>query len=161
MTANSFGVSIPAVTCTVRKVCCAIREHLAATYLHMPKDVPSLECLIAGWQQHTGFPMVVGAVDGTHIPIMQPYINSQDYFAYKVFVTIKANLLMLIFVGLVARMMPKCFHTVPSTVFSKITLNHTYAEPYYLAETRLVCFYLETQHTPCCLMHERICHVQH
>ena len=91
MTANSFGVSIPTVTCTVRKVCCAIREHLAATYLHMPKDVPSLECLIAGWQQHTGFPMVVGAVDGTHIPIMQPYINSQDYFAYKMKYTINVQ----------------------------------------------------------------------
>ena len=35
--------------------------------------------------------MVLGAVDGTHIPIMQPYINSQDYFSYKMKYTINVQ----------------------------------------------------------------------
>ena len=83
MTANAFGVAIPTVTVTVRTVCYAINEHLLPDYIHMPKDVPSLERLIAAWEQKTGFPMVVGTVDGTHIPIMQPYLNSQDYYSYK------------------------------------------------------------------------------
>ena len=81
MTANTFGVSVPTVTTTVRKVCNAIGEHLWASYIHLPKDVPSLERLVAGWQQRTGFPMVLGAVDGTHISFMQPYIDSQDYYS--------------------------------------------------------------------------------
>lgn len=35
--------------------------------------------------------MVVGAVDGTHIPIMQPYMNSQDYYSYKMKYTINVQ----------------------------------------------------------------------
>lgn len=91
MTANTFGVAIPTVTVTVRTVCYAINEHLLPDYIHMPKDVPSLERLIAAWEQKTGFPMVVGAVDGTHIPIVQPYLNSQDYYSYKMKYTINVQ----------------------------------------------------------------------
>ena len=35
--------------------------------------------------------MVLGAVDGTHIPIMQPYVNSQDYFSYKMKYTLNVQ----------------------------------------------------------------------
>ena len=46
-------------------------------------DVDFLEELQAGWEQSYGFPMVLGAVDETLIPIKQPYINSQDYYSCK------------------------------------------------------------------------------
>ena len=88
MTANAFGVAVPTVTKIVREVCMAIREHLCKEYIKMPKDIDSMKRLVAGWEQTTGFPMVVGAVDGTHIPILQPYINSQDYYSYKMKYTI-------------------------------------------------------------------------
>ena len=91
MTANTFGVAIPTVTVVVHQVCCAINEHLLPDYLCIPNDVPSPERLIAGWEQKTGFPMVIGAVDGTHIPIMEPYVNSQDYFAYKMKYTLNVQ----------------------------------------------------------------------
>lgn len=91
MTANTFGVAIPTVTVVVHQVCCAINEHLLPDYLCMPNDVSSLERLIAGWEQKTGFPMVIGAVDGTHIPIMEPYVNPQDYFAYKMKYTLNVQ----------------------------------------------------------------------
>ena len=71
MTTNSFGVAVATVTVTIRTVCYAISEHLLPKYIHLPQDEPSLERLIAGWEQKTGFPMVVGTVDGTLIPIMQ------------------------------------------------------------------------------------------
>lgn len=88
MTANTFGVVVPTVTVKIRTVCYAISKHLLPKYIHLPQDEPTLERLIAGWEQKTGFPMVVGAVDGTHIPIMQPYCNSQDYYSYKMKYTI-------------------------------------------------------------------------
>ena len=91
MTANAFGVAVSTVTKIVREVCIAIREHLTPEYIKMPKDMESMERLIAGWEQATGFPMVVGAVDGTHIPILQPYINSQDYYSYKMKYTINVQ----------------------------------------------------------------------
>ena len=91
MTANSFGVAVPTVSVVIRRVCYSISEHLLPKYIHFPQDEPSLERLIAGWEQKTGFPMVVGTVDGTHIPIMQPYRNSQDYYSYKMKCTINVQ----------------------------------------------------------------------
>ena len=71
------------------------------------------------WEQKTGFPMVVGAVDGTHIPIMQPYHNSQVNYSYKMKYTNNVQdvcdyngKLMLTLDGQVELMMLKCFHTV-------------------------------------------------
>ena len=91
MTANSFGVAVPTVSVVIRRVCYSVSEHLLPKYIHFPQDEPSLERLIAGWEQKTGFPMVVGTVDGTHIPIMQPYRNSQDYYSYKMKYTINVQ----------------------------------------------------------------------
>ena len=59
---GAFGVYLGV---TVHTFCYAISEHLLPEYIHMPKDMPSLKRLIVGWEQKTGFPMVVGAVDGT------------------------------------------------------------------------------------------------
>ena len=91
MTANTFGVSVCTVTSLVRQVCQAIKDNRSNRYIHLPEDVTSLERTIASWEQKIGFPMVLGAVDGTHIPIMQPYINSQDYFSYKMKYTINVQ----------------------------------------------------------------------
>ena len=47
-----------------------------------------------GWEQKTRLPIVVGPVDGTHIPnyaTMQPYFNSQDHYSYKMKYTITIN----------------------------------------------------------------------
>ena len=91
MTANAFGVAISTATVIIKQDCTVIKEHLAPKYIQLPSDVPSLERLVAGWEQKTGFPMGFGAVDGTHIPIMQPYLNSQDFFAYKMKYTINVQ----------------------------------------------------------------------
>lgn len=77
------------MTVTIRTVCYAISEHLPPKNIHLPQDEPTLDRLIAGWEQKTGFPMVVGAVDG--IPIMQPYCKSQDYYSYKMKYTINVQ----------------------------------------------------------------------
>ena len=90
--------------------------------------------------------MVFGAVDRSHIPIMQPYLNSQDYYCYKmkytihvkgVCVTSVADSSMLTYDGQVEHMMQKYFHTVQSTSFLKRKTSQFYAGHHYLAETRL------------------------
>lgn len=91
MTANTFGVSVCTVTRIIRQVCQAIKDNLSTKYISLPQDIPAMEKIMAGWEQKTGFPMVLGAVDSTHIPIMQPYINSQDYFSYKMKYTINVQ----------------------------------------------------------------------
>ena len=103
------------------------------------------------WEQKTGFPMVVGAVDVTHIPIMQPYRNSQLNYSFKMKDTNNVQdvcdyngKLMLTLDGQVELMMLKCFHTVQLTSTFKSKNSHIYIELYYLAETRLVCYCLES-----------------
>ena len=49
MTANTFGVSVCTVTSIVRQVCQAIMDHLSNRYIHLLKDITSLETTIAGW----------------------------------------------------------------------------------------------------------------
>ena len=47
-----------------------------------------------GWEQKTRLPIVVGPVDGTHIPnyaTMQPYLNSRDHYSYKMKYTINVK----------------------------------------------------------------------
>ena len=83
MTANTFGVSVRTVTSIVRQVCQAIKDHLSDRYIHLPQDIASLETTITGWEQKTGFPMVLGAVDGTHISIMQPYLICKITFRIR------------------------------------------------------------------------------
>lgn len=55
MTSNTFGVAFPTVTVTECTVCYANSEHLLPEYIHMPKEIPSLERLIAGWDKRQCF----------------------------------------------------------------------------------------------------------
>ena len=43
---------------------------------------------IAGFYNLAGFPQVVGAVDGYHVPIMAPQENKEDYVNKKKFFSI-------------------------------------------------------------------------
>ena len=83
MTANTFGVTLPTVTTTICSVCSAIVRKLGPSFIHLPRDINKLKKKISGWEIKYEFPQCLGAVDGSHIPISKPYINSQDYFRYK------------------------------------------------------------------------------
>ena len=83
MTCNSFGISISTLSHTIRKVCNAISKVLGPKLVKFPDTKESMEILMSNFEGKFGFPMVVGCIDGTHIPIKQPCQNSHDYFCYK------------------------------------------------------------------------------
>ena len=66
----------------VRDVCSAIVELLAAQYIKIPGG-QSLQAVVDGFESKWGFPQCVGAVDGSHIPIIAPKENPVDYFNRK------------------------------------------------------------------------------
>ena len=74
-----MGVSID---WCVRTVCIAINTYLGPRYLKIPKG-DSLNSTVNSFEEKLGFPQVLGAVDGTHIPINKPKEDSQSYFSYK------------------------------------------------------------------------------
>ena len=83
MTCNSFGISLPCLSKTVRSVCSAINTALGPEILRLPRDTNEMTNLISMFENRFGFPQAFGCLDGTHIPIRQPIENNQDYFCYK------------------------------------------------------------------------------
>lgn len=83
MTSNIFGVAPSTLSHTIRRVCLAISNVLGPQLIKFPATKDGLETLMLNFQKKFGFPMVVGCIDGTHIPIRQPNENPHDYFCYK------------------------------------------------------------------------------
>ena len=116
MTCNSFGISLPSLSKTVRSVCSAINIALGPEILRLPRDTNEMTNLISMFEKRFGFPQAFGCLDGIHIPIRQPIENSQDYFCYKMkyslmfklFVTIEGYFKMLKLCGLEVCMIPAC-----------------------------------------------------
>ena len=66
----------------VRKVCEAIVDILLPRYIKVPSG-DRLRDVVDDFDCKWGFPQCVGAIDGTHIPIMSPTENGLDYFNRK------------------------------------------------------------------------------
>ena len=77
-----FGVGISTTCVVVRDVCTAIVETLAARFITIPSG-NDLKAAVDGFLSKWGFPQCVGAIDGSHIPIIAPKENATDYFNRK------------------------------------------------------------------------------
>ena len=62
----------------VHEVCRVMRQVLTQKYIKFPNDNNAQE-IICGFS-NLGFPQTLGAIDGTHIPIISPGENSSDYY---------------------------------------------------------------------------------
>ena len=56
-----------------------------------PSSKAKVEKATREFLQKFGFPRILGCVDGTYIPISEPYENHYDYFSYKIKYTIKVQ----------------------------------------------------------------------
>lgn len=77
-----FGVGISTVCVAVHDVCNAIVENLAAEYIRIPTG-QGLRRIVSGFLSKWNFPQCVGAIDGSHIPIIAPSENPLDYYNRK------------------------------------------------------------------------------
>ena len=83
MTSSIFGVSPCTLSLEIRKVCNVLVKVLSPELIKFPTNRDSLCQLMSKFEDRFGFPMVVGCVDGTHIPVRQQTENVHDYFCYK------------------------------------------------------------------------------
>ena len=91
MTANTFGIHISTASKTIHNVCKAISQFLGPKYLKLPKDKNEMQRKIAEFEVMFGMFQAFGCIDGTHIPILRPEDNSQDYFCYKMFFSLNVQ----------------------------------------------------------------------
>ena len=80
--AHLFGVSRSSVCVFVREVCQAIVSLLSPLYIQVPKG-DKLKAIVDGFKIKWGFPQCVGAIDGSHIPIVSPLHYPADYYNRK------------------------------------------------------------------------------
>lgn len=77
-----FGLGRSTVCEIVLETCEVIAHHLMPRYVRVPQN-ERLKEIIDGFEHCWGFPQTVGAIDGTHIPILRPQHSSSDYYNRK------------------------------------------------------------------------------
>ena len=69
--ANLFGVG-KSVCGIVKQICEVIVRVLLSRYIYVPRSRQEVQEKIDGFESRAGFPQVVSAVDGCHVPIIGP-----------------------------------------------------------------------------------------
>ena len=77
-----FGVSKSSVCLVTKEVCCCIVSQLLHQFVRFPTGSALTE-VVEGFKNELGFPQCVGAVDGSHIPIVSPRDCPADYYNRK------------------------------------------------------------------------------
>ncbi|KAI7800694.1 putative nuclease HARBI1 [Triplophysa rosa] len=79
--AELFGIGEETLCILIREVCHGIKKLMLKKYIHLPYG-NELEQNVSGFAKR-GMPFCVGAIDGTHIPIIAPTENPADYHNRK------------------------------------------------------------------------------
>ena len=82
--AHLYGVGLSTVCVVVHQVCHAIVRTLSRRYIRLPTGEDA-QVIVDGFLSKWGFPQCMGAVDGSHIPIIAPHTDPLDYYNRKGF----------------------------------------------------------------------------
>ncbi|XP_028413101.1 putative nuclease HARBI1 [Dendronephthya gigantea] len=91
MTANAFGIHQCTVSKIILEACTAISNHLSPKYIHLPQTEDEIKAKVAEFEARFGMVQAFGSIDGTHIPVLRPIVDSEGYFNYKQFFSISVQ----------------------------------------------------------------------
>ncbi|XP_065089161.1 putative nuclease HARBI1 [Ochlerotatus camptorhynchus] len=94
------GVAQPTLSKILTKVIDVFEEHVCATVITFPTNEAEKNSIKMGFFEKTGFPGVIGCVDGTHVKIFKPrsdvqhlYYNRKGYHSLNVMVVCDHNMI--------------------------------------------------------------------
>jgi hypothetical protein len=79
-----YGIVECTASCIVRESCKAVRKHLLKVLVQFPNE-SQFKVLASQFEALHGIPYIVGAIDGSYIPILAPMIGGGDYYCRKSF----------------------------------------------------------------------------
>ena len=85
MTANAFGIAVCTGSAIVVEVSSALSKMLGLKYLHLPVNENEMRKKVCEFETKFGMLLAFGCIDGTHVLILRPVKDPQDYFCYKMF----------------------------------------------------------------------------
>jgi len=80
--ANIFGIHKTSVWRCIHNTVDAINKILLPKFIKMP-DINECAMISAAYEARTNIPQIIGAIDGTHIPILPPADGYKDYVNRK------------------------------------------------------------------------------
>jgi hypothetical protein len=80
--AETYGIHESTASIIVREFCIAIDKHLKPLVIEK-QSAATLRRMAAEFEALKGIPYVIGAVDGSHIPIIAPPIDPTSYYCRK------------------------------------------------------------------------------
>ena len=83
MISNTFGVFLATLSRSLQMVSYTINKILGTTLIKFPSTIEEITLATQKFEHKFDIPQVIGCVDGTHIPIVQPPQNSYDHFCYN------------------------------------------------------------------------------
>ena len=91
MTANTFGLAICTTSSVISQTCRVISQILGPKYIFLPRNEDEMRRRVAEFEAKYGIIQAYGCIDGTHIPILRPVVDSQNYYCYKGFFSLNAQ----------------------------------------------------------------------
>ena len=82
--AKTYGIHESIASIIVREFCATIEKHLKPLVIEKQSKT-TLSRIVAEFEELRGLPYVIGAVDGSHIPIIAPPIDPTSYYCRKGF----------------------------------------------------------------------------
>lgn len=85
--AETYGIHESTASIIVREFCAAIEKHLKPLVIEK-QSAATLKRIATEFEELRGLPYVIGAIDGSHIPIIAPPLDPTSYYCRKGFYSV-------------------------------------------------------------------------